>query len=122
MGFKLGTETLRAVVLAETVFTPVFQWKDGKRTDVQLVDEKNRPIFRATNIPAVFQGQATDVTLQSFHEVTLPAGSVVRTDPKGESFGELRGVSDTGTRFVEERLTITAENFVQSANITDALK
>lgn len=122
MGFKLGTESLRAVILAEVVFTPVFQWKDGKRTDVQQTDDKNRPLFRATGVPAVFQGQATDVTLQSFHEVTLPAGSVVRTDPKGESFGELRGVSDTGSRFVEQRLTITAENFIQSANISDALK
>lgn len=122
MSYKLSAQSLRAVVLAETQFQPVFKWEGGKRTSEQLTDEKNRPIFRATQVPAVFQGQSDVVSLVTFRETTLPAGSVIGVDGKGEAFAEVRGISEEGSRFVEQRLTVTAENFVVLHDISEVLK
>lgn len=122
MAYKLPASSLRAVVLADSTFQPVYVWKDGKRTEEIATDEKGRSLYRLTNVPAVFQGQSDVVTLQTFHEATVPAGSIVSVDGKGESYAELRGTSDAGSRFVEQKLTVTAEAFVQVTNIADALK
>ena len=121
MSYRMPATTLRAVVLADTELQPVYRWEGGRRTDQQLTDDQGRSLFRATQVPAVFQGQADVLSLVSYQPVVLPAGSIVGVDTTGDSWAELRGVSGEGTRFVEQRLTVTAEGFTVLADISELL-
>ncbi|MDK7198918.1 hypothetical protein [Corynebacterium amycolatum] len=74
---KFDASSLRIITTGEEASRPVFEYVDGKRSDVIKKDDAGHEMHRIMNLPAVWNGESVEVSLVLPREFTVPAYSIL---------------------------------------------
>ncbi|MCT1719072.1 hypothetical protein [Corynebacterium amycolatum] len=94
---------LRVITTAATESRPVYEYVDGKRSDVVKKDEKGREMHRVVGLSAVWQGEAIEVSVVLPTSFTLSPYTVYAAG--GDGFVEIGARAET-ERFASNRYSL----------------
>lgn len=112
---------VKAIFLADSVFKPVFEYRDGQRTDIPKTTADGQPIFSIRDVPAVIDGNKDSITVQTTSPLEIPAGTIIAPDTEARSTVSVRAMSSKGTSFAELAVTVFCENWIVAGDMSDLI-
>ena len=112
---------IKALILGGGEFTPIFEYRDGVKTDIQKTTDQGQPLYAMRNVTALVDGEQDQVTLQTTTPVAVDPGSVISPSEDADTHVTVRATTETGSRFASLALTVFASEWARSADLSDVL-
>ena len=114
---QFPANTVRIITTGEQEARPIYEYVDGRRTDTIKRDDAGHELYRVMGLPAVWNGEAVEVSLTLPRPFTLPAFSILVAK---DGFVEVGARADGN--FAQLRYAVTASAVEAIGSYADMLR